>query len=197
MNPIACDSCEARFPVNALAEADQRSLYDQHYHQEFAEELRMLRKVQEYYRRHPLEDGKTDSEVVEYLLHNDFDLEPRLEFVVQQVARLKGSVGAALCPRCQTGRLHVPPEGWDEFTAGDAITWYWPGWHGIDSNGILHVKVSGWQGGAHWNGETAITPVEPDYDFWCWLIAQEEYHRLVEESEMPAIREVWLHRSKG
>jgi hypothetical protein len=241
MNPVACDSCEARFPVNALTEADHRAIYDQHYYQEFTEELRMLQNVQKYYRRHPeaerrikphfarvlesddpkvkealwsgipfdeiglppeqfppeWEDEKADSEVVEYLRYHEFELGRRMEFVLQKVARLKDSVRTVSCPHCQTGRLHVPAESWDEFTAGDAITWYWPDWHGIDSNGALHVKVSGWQGGVHWNGETVINPEESGYDFWRWLITQKEYHRLVEESELPAIREEWRRQTKG
>jgi hypothetical protein len=165
MDPVVCDSCGARFPVNVLTENNCRALHDQHYYQGFAEELRMLRKVQEYYRRHPdakgrikphfgrlleSEDpgvmerlcagvpfdqielppeqlpavsvsGEEDREVVEYLRHNDFSLGPRLAFVSQEVARLQGSVEAVSCPRCRVGRLHVRPEDWDEFTAGDSM----------------------------------------------------------------------------
>jgi hypothetical protein len=140
-------------------------------------------------------DVGEDSEVVEYLRHHDFALGPRMEFVSQGVARLKGSVGAVPCPRCQVGRLHVSPGDWDEFTAGDAITWYWPDWHSVDTDGTLHVKASGWHGGSHWTGEQAISPGEPEYGFWRWLVAQKEYHRLVEETELPAIREAWSRRT--
>jgi hypothetical protein len=239
MDPVVCDSCGVHFPVNALTEDDYRALHDQHYYQGFAEELRMLLKVQEYYRRHPEAEGrikphfvrllesdepevmerlytgvpfdqtdlpseqlpaawvdvKDDWEVVEYLHHHQFALNPRLEFVSQEVARLKGSVGAVRCPRCQEGRLHVPPEDWDEFTADDAITWYWPEWQSVDSDGTLHVKVSGWQGGSHWNGEKAVSPDKPEYHFWRWFVAQKEYHRLVEESELPSIWEEWFRRT--
>jgi hypothetical protein len=239
MNPVVCDSCGARFPVSVLTEDDCRTLHDQHYYQGFAEELRMLRKVQEYYRRHPDAEGRIkphfarllesdnpeaierlcagipfdqielppeqlpvasvggeeDREVVEYLLHNDFSLGPRLEFVSQEVARLQGSVRAVSCPWCRVGRLHVPPEDWDKFTAGNAITWYWPGWHSVDADGTLHVKASGWQGDSHWTGEQAFSPAEPEYDFWRWLVAQKEYHRNVEESELPAIEEEWSRRT--
>ena len=104
-------------------------------------------------------------------------------------------MGPISCPRCRVGRLHVPPDDWDEFTAGDAITWYWPDWHSVDSDGTLHVKASGYQGGSHWTGDRAISPAEPEYDFWRWVVAQKEYHRLVEESELPAIREEWSRRT--
>jgi hypothetical protein len=99
--------------------------------------------------------GEEDREVVEYLQHNDFSLGPRLEFVSQEVARLQKSVRRVSCPRCQVGRLHVPPENWDEFTAGDAITWIWPDWHSIDTDGTLHVKASGWQGWARRAGSSS------------------------------------------
>lgn len=179
----------------------------------------MLLRVQDYYRRYPDAEGRSkpyfarlielppeqlpaavggeqDREVVEYLRHHSFSLGPRLAFVTQKVAQLQGSVGAVSCPRCQTGRLHVPPENWDEFTAGDASTWYWPHWHAFDADGTLRVKASGYRGGSHWTGELAISPAEPDYDFWCWLVAQKEYHRLVAVSELPDIQEDWLRRTR-
>jgi hypothetical protein len=240
MDPIVCNSCGARFPAKGLTEDDRRVMHDQHYYQKFAEELRMLRKVQEYYRRHPEAEGRIkphfvrllgsddpevrermyagvpfdqielpveqlpaawvsgeeDQEVVEYLRRSHFSLGQRLEFVSKEVSRIQGSVGTVSCPQCQVGWLHVSPEDWDEFTASDAISWYRPHWHGLDTDGTLHVKASGWQGGSHWTGELAIKPAQPDYKFWRWLVAQKEYHRLVEESELPAIREQWLRQAR-
>lgn len=239
MDPVVCSSCGARFPVSGLTEGVRHALQNQHFHQGFVEELRMLRKVQDFYRRNPdaegrikphferllesndpevmdrlwagvpfdqieppLEhlpgvDGEADREVVEYLRHNTFSLGPRLEFVSQEVDRLQGSVGAVVCPQCRIGRLQVRPEDWGEFNAGDAITWYWPDWHSVDADGTLHVKVSGFEGGSHWTGEQIVSPAEADYDFWRWLVTQTVYHRLVEESEMPAIREAWSRRTRG
>jgi hypothetical protein len=66
--------------------------------------------------------GEEDREVVEYLRHNKFSLGPRLAVVCQAVDRLMGSAGDIACPRCRAGRLHVPPECWDEFTAGEATS---------------------------------------------------------------------------
>jgi hypothetical protein len=240
MDPVVCDSCNARFSVNDLTQDDGRALEDQHYYQHFAEELRMLLKVQDFYRRHPNAEGLIkshiarllessdpavverlcdgipfgeieipldelsigsdvtgeDSEVVKHLRHNDFALAPRMEFVSQQIARLKALVRAVGCPRCQVGRLHVLPEEWDEFTMGDSITWYWPDWHSVDNDGTLHVKASGHHGNSHWSGEKTISPKESDYGFWRWLVAQKEYHRLVKETELSAIREVLSRRAK-
>lgn len=237
MGPVVCDSCGLTFPVSGLTKDDCRALQDQHYYQELAQELRMLRRVQEYYRRHPGSEGRIrphfdrllesddpevmdrlcagvpfdqielppaslpaawveeeDREIVQYLQHNSFSLGPRLESVSEGVARFQGSVGAVACPRCQVGRLHVPPENWREFNIGDAIAWVWPHWHNVDVDGTLHVKASGWQGDTHWTGERAISPTEAEYDFWRWLVAQKECHRLIEETELPAIREEWARR---
>lgn len=143
-----------------------------------------------------LEDGREDAEIANYLRHHDFSLGPRLAFVSENHARLKSSAGAVQCPHCKQGSLYVPPEDWDEFTARSAITWYWPDWHGVDSDGTLHVKSSGWGGEAHWNGEIAIKPDEPRYEFWRWFVEQTEYHRLVEENELKAIQEEWSRRTK-
>jgi len=86
---------------------------------------------------------------------------------------------------------------WDGFTAGDvAITWCRPKWHSVDTDGTLHVRASGWHGDMDWTGELAISPTETEYDFWRWLVAQKEYHRLVEESELSAIREEWSRRTR-
>src|SRR5688572_14960389 len=101
-----------------------------------------------------------------------------------------------LCRECNAGRLYVPSENWDQFTEGDAITWHWPDWHSVDADGTLHVKASGWQGDCHWTGEHAVGPADPEYNFWRWLVDQEEYHRLVKQDELPAIREVWSRRTK-
>lgn len=239
MDPVVCGSCGARFAVSGLAEDDRRALHDEHASQGCAEELRMLRKVQECYRRHPDAEGRIkphfarllesddpevkerlgagvpfgrierppeqlpaavggeeDWEVVEYLRHHSFSLGPRLEFVSHEVARLQGSAGAASCPQCQVGRLYVPPEHWDEFAAGDAITWHWPHWHSVDADGTIHVKASGWRGGSHWTGEQAVSPAEPGYAFWRWIATQNEYHRLVEESDLPASRAEWSLRTR-
>src|SRR5262245_32607817 len=72
--------------------------------------------------------------------------------------RPPGIRGAVSCPQWRVGRLYVPPGNWDQFTAGDGITWYWPDGHGVDTDGTLHVKATGGQGGSHWTGEQAISP---------------------------------------
>ncbi|MEX2122245.1 MAG: hypothetical protein WD847_21880 [Pirellulales bacterium] len=233
MDPVVCDSCGSRFSVKDLTEDHYGALDDQHYYQEFAEELRMLLKVKQFYRRHPEAEGRIrphfqrvlesddpevmeslcagrpldeielppeelplalaedEAEVVEYLRHNGFSLGPRMRFVSEEVARLAGCVRFVACPRCEMGRLHVPPENWDEFSARNEITWFRPHWHSFDSDGALHVRTSGWEGDSHWTGKTTITPDAPDYAFWCWLVAQERFHRLVNVDELPALREEW------
>lgn len=240
MDPIVCNSCGARFSVDSLTQDDIQSLDDQHSYEELSDELRMLRRVQEYYRRHPDAEGRIkphvdrllhsddpgvreqflagvpfneielppvqlpktwlageeDLEVVEYLQCHSFSLGPRLEFVSDDVERLRESVGKVSCSQCPTGQLRVPAEDWYEFNARETITWYWPDWHSFDDDGTLHIKASGWHTRTHWTGRQDIDPANPDYEFWCWLVDQEEYHRLVEEKELQTIREDWSRRTK-
>src|SRR5262245_39716504 len=82
MDPVVCSSCGARFPVNGLTEEDYRALQDQHYFQEFAEELRMLRRVQEYYRRHPEAEGRIKSDFKRLLESDDPEVKERLRACV-------------------------------------------------------------------------------------------------------------------
>jgi hypothetical protein len=139
-----------------LSDAEYDALRDQHCYYSFAEELRMLEKVREFYRRYPEAEGRirthvtrimeskdprvveklwahvpfdqielppeqlpvppevaaANAEVVEYLKHNDFALGPRLSFVSERAARLKGSVDRVACPSCAVGRLQLDPEHW-------------------------------------------------------------------------------------
>jgi DNA-directed RNA polymerase subunit RPC12/RpoP len=132
-----------------------------------------------------------DAEVVEYLRHNEFALYPRLNFISERVATLKESVGAVACPYCNYGRLRVPPEDWAEFIAGDETNFYWPHWHGFDDDGTLHVKATGYTREGHWTGEQIFKPDHQDYAFWRWLVAQPTHHRVVNETDLPAIRKAW------
>ena len=132
-----------------------------------------------------------DGEVIEYLRHHGFDLYPRLNFVSERVATLKESVGAVACPHCNYGRLRVPPEDWNKFIAGNETNFYWPDWHGFDDDGTLHVKASGYTREGHWTGEKIVKPDHQDYAFWRWLVAQPTYHRVMNETELPAIRKEW------
>ena len=67
--------------------------------------------------------------------------------------------------------------------------------HSIDADGTLYVKASGWEGHAHWNGQHKISPTDPDYAFWRWLVSQKEYHRLIKESELAVAREHWVRQT--
>jgi hypothetical protein len=51
--PAVCGSCGHRVPYERIAERCYRVLLDAYYHQRSADELRMLYKVAEYYRRNP------------------------------------------------------------------------------------------------------------------------------------------------
>ncbi len=63
--------------------------------------------------------------------------------------------------------------------------------HHIAADGTISIKNSAWCGNSHCTGFQDIAPDSPDYDFWTWLIAQKQYARVVNESELPEIRERW------
>ncbi len=216
--PVLCRACGTQFSAHELTKEDCNVLHDQHYYQEFTEELRMLQKVEDYFLRYPhaLErfqstsrlfspeplllpaEGKEEEEVVTYLQGSHFSLAPRLRFVSEEVNRYETSLRAISCPNCKEGRLYVPSESWHDFTINpeNSITWYKPRRHGYDHDGTLHLKSSGWSGDMHWTGKHTIHPEEPDYPFWCWLVAQKEYHHLVDEKELPELKEVWVAHNK-
>jgi hypothetical protein len=140
-----------------------------------------------------------DAEVVEYLQHYSCTLDPRMQFVSEAMDRLAGSQRVVLCPHCREGCLHVPLAEHTIFPARerDSITWLGPDWANFGDDGALHLKATGWQDTTHWTGKTIINKDMPDYDFWCWFVAQKEYHRLVEETELPAIRAEWTRRTSA
>jgi hypothetical protein len=67
----------------------------------------------------------------------------------------------------------------------------WPHWHEMLSDGTLMVKNSAWCGNTHMTGFQEVPPDAPDYEFWRWLTSQKEYARVVNETELPTIRELW------
>lgn len=56
-----------------------------------------------------------DAEVIEYLRHNCFRLEGRLQFAREQMERSQRALDRVKCPRCHDGRMQLvhspPPEG--------------------------------------------------------------------------------------
>lgn len=133
------------------------------------------------------------ADVVQYLSHTSVDPEERLQHLEESIAEFRDSAKPVACTRCKTGRLRVDREQWDDFAEQyyPSITWIWPEWHSFDDDGTLHLKASGHRCGYHWNGEQTISPDAPDFAFWRWFIAQPKFHRLVDETELPAIREEW------
>jgi hypothetical protein len=212
MDPVVCTSCGARFPLNGVTDDEYRALCDscdQDYYTSNVETLRELHNVEEYCRRHPharariragfapqTEDpAYEDWLAVEYLRHHDQRLGPlglRIKLVTAELDRLKASVGTVRCPRCESGRLAVAPEGWNAFTAREAAwDWFWPEYYSLADDGTLHTCASGWYFGAHWSGVRRIRTDDTDYDFWRWLVGQKEYHRLVDDRELQSIGEEW------
>ena len=47
---------------------------------------------------------------------------------------------------------------------------YNPKQHILHDDGLLTIKVTGYEDDeTHWTGWMAVSPAEPDYDFWYWL----------------------------
>lgn len=58
MKPIVCMACGTRFAIDDLTKADNDALRGQHYYDNFTEELHMLRRVHDYFRRFPSEEAR-------------------------------------------------------------------------------------------------------------------------------------------
>lgn len=58
VDPIVCVSCGERVAVEQISEDDYQALIDMHYWQKFREELEMLLRVSDFYKRHPSAEGK-------------------------------------------------------------------------------------------------------------------------------------------
>ena len=112
--------------MECFTEDDYGALQDQHYYAQFAEELRMLQKVNDYYRRHPEAERRPwynsssvtfpadDAEVVEYLKHHVFSLGPRRQFVCERLSYLRSSLRLVLCPSCKSGQLKLDAKHWED-----------------------------------------------------------------------------------
>jgi hypothetical protein len=153
--PAVCGSCGHRVAFERITERCYGVLLDAYYFQHFSDELRMLNKVADFYRRNPSTEGTIqphamrvlhsrdpkvrkklfenvplaqielppasepavvsehpdDREVIEYLSRCSFKLEPRLQFVTEQVERTKRAVDQVSCPHCRTGRMRLLSDG--------------------------------------------------------------------------------------
>lgn len=76
-------------------------------------------------------------------------------------------------------------------TTDEMTCFLWPAWHQVLPDGTLMIKNSAWCGNSHMTGFQEVAPDAVDYEFWVWLTTQKEYARVVNEAELPAIRELW------
>lgn len=77
-------------------------------------------------------------------------------------------------------------------TAFGDVTFYWPEGHRFDAEGMLTIPCSIWQGATtHCSGAAQYSRSHEDYGFWSWVVRIPQYHRLVADSELPAIRRIW------
>ena len=78
MDPVLCNSCGYCFPSSRFTEDERQALLDRHYLEEFTEELRMLQRVQDFYRRHPEADGTIKSDFDRLLTSQDVEVQEQL-----------------------------------------------------------------------------------------------------------------------
>lgn len=125
--------------VDALSRAEYRMLQDQYYYDGFQDELRMLLRVQNLYRRHPEIEviaadifqarlfekpepsyntallaslADSDFEILDYLRSHAFTLLPRLQFVRERAAELEPRIKPVGCPTCKSGKLQLDSSAW-------------------------------------------------------------------------------------
>jgi hypothetical protein len=161
MDPVVCGSCGTRLPVSSLTEDDYRALHDQHHYQGFAEELRMLLKVQEYYRRHPDAEGCIKPHFVRVLESDDPKVMERLcagvpfdqiELPPEQLSATSADVGEDSWSTCGTTSSRWVPEWssspkkspasrarWEQFRALDAK---WGGCTSLRRNGTSSLPAT-------------------------------------------------------
>ena len=82
------------------------------------------------------------------------------------------------------------PDDTEPASSPSSTSWYWGGWHGWSGDTLI-VKASGWEGMEHWTGAAEFPRDHCDFDLWCWIVDHPIYHRLIDETEVPAIRRVW------
>ena len=114
------------------------------------------------------------------------ETQQRLHFILNR--NVRGVIRSAEWIAVRQHELYGNQPELDETDAG--VTWYWPDWHWYDGD-QLNIKCSGWEGSSHWSGCAEFPPDHPDHDMWRWVVTVRQYHRLVDEKEVPSIRRIW------
>jgi len=116
------------------------------------------------------------------------ETQQRLHFILNR--NVRGVIRSAEWIAIKLHELYDHQPESDDADTG--VTWYWPNWYWYDGD-QLNVKCSGWEGMSHWTGCHEFPPDHADYDMWRWIVLVPQYHRLVDEKEVPGIRRIW-HR---
>ncbi len=74
---------------------------------------------------------------------------------------------------------------------GEESIYYWQEWRSIRDDGTIVMKARGYdQFGAHWTGWTEITPDDPDFGLWTWILAREDrFDKIISGKLLETIRE--------
>jgi hypothetical protein len=137
--PVICGWCKSSLRMDALSQVEYWSLQAQHFYGRHQDELRMLLRVQNLYRRHPeiesiagdifqahlFEEAEStynttllekladsDFEVLEYLRSHGFALLPRLQFVRERMAHWEQYTEPVTCTVCKVGKLQLDTSTW-------------------------------------------------------------------------------------
>gem|GEM_PF-2655493 len=111
-SPVHCSNCREQYAVHLLTPRQKQLL-------QFRAEFKMLKLVEDFYKRHP--DGRIatgsqetldDTRVLAYLHTRSFSPGARMRFVASRITELELNSGAEilLCPHCRLADLEIEPE---------------------------------------------------------------------------------------
>lgn len=73
---------------------------------------------------------------------------------------------------------------------------YWTEWSEIGDDGMIHVKVTWFESDSHSTGVCEISPGNGDYEFWKWLISDDELRRgRKSKADLESLKSQYLRRT--
>jgi hypothetical protein len=75
----------------------------------------------------------------------------------------------------------------NEPSAAYSLAFYYPGSSRVGEDGTLEVRASWWDNGGHSSGVLLVTPADPYYAMWFWLMKNPERFPQVREDDLAAV----------